>query len=154
METSFETLPHVFVKFISWDSMILKSKFCDFKIMREPFITGCQKICAKIIRWTYFLKEIEQGMQRHSNNFWWNLKQSPRVLESSYSEKIWKFPKHRLWQSSHSKVADSPAIVDNPQKDLKQRLFYDSCSVEYQRCIQNSFKHLQWSFFKKIFKLS
>ena len=32
-------------------------------------------------------KEIEQGKQRHSNNFSLNLKQLPKVLESSSSEK-------------------------------------------------------------------
>ena len=32
-------------------------------------------------------KEIEQGKQRHSNNFRLNLKQLPKVLESSSSEK-------------------------------------------------------------------
>ena len=59
--------------------MILESKIWDIKIMRSFFIIGCQKTCAKLTTYTYFLNEIEQRKQRLS-----------RAFESSYSEIIWK----------------------------------------------------------------
>ena len=48
----------------------------------------------------------------HSNNFWWNVKQLPRVLKSSYSEIFWKISEKFSVTSSCSNVADTkPAIL-------------------------------------------
>ena len=77
----------------------------------------------------------------HNNNFWWNLKQLPRVLKSNYSK---RFPKNRLWQSSWSKVLIK--IASN-KIDFK-----NGYSVKYQSYIYDSVKHLWWTFFCKNFK--
>ena len=46
-----------------------------------------QKNMCKTYDVSILFKETEQGKQRHNNNFRLNLKQLPKVLGSSYSEK-------------------------------------------------------------------
>ena len=78
----------------------------------------------------------------HNNNFWWNLKQLPRVLKSNYSK---RFPKNRPWQSSYSNV-----LIKKASNKID---FENGYSVKYQSCISNSAKHLWWrGFFRKKFK--
>ena len=77
----------------------------------------------------------------HNNNFWWNLKQLPRVLKSNYSK---RFPKNRPWQSSCSNV-----LIKKASNKID---FENGYSVKYQSCIYDSVKHLWWSFFCKNFK--
>ena len=50
------------------------------------------------------------------------IKQSPRILKSSYSTKLWKILENRLWQSFCSKVADKQLAI-SIQKDHQQRWF-------------------------------
>ena len=73
----------------------------------------------------------------HNNNFWWNLKQLPRVSKSNYSK---RFPKNR--SCSHVLIKKASNKID----------FENGYSVKYQSCIYDSVKHLWWSFFCKNFK--
>ena len=53
---------------LTWDQYTNMCKICDVNALLKT-------------------KGIEQGKQTHNNNFWWKLKQSPRVLKIIYSRK-------------------------------------------------------------------
>ena len=115
------------------DNMILS----QFFFIPRPWDIFHQKILKKRCK-TYDVNKIKAV---HSNKFWWNLKQLPRVLKSNYSK---RFPKNRPWQSSCSNVLINNASNKNDSSK-------NGYSVKYQSCIQNFIKHLSWSFFLKIF---
>ena len=52
---------------LTWDQYTNMCKICDVNALLKT-------------------KGIEQGKQTHNNNFWWKLKQSPRVLKNSNHE--------------------------------------------------------------------
>ena len=79
----------------------------------------------------HFLKENEQGKQRHNNNFRLNLKQLPRVLKSSYSG--------NFGNSLKEVLAVMVRAYNNLQSSCKKFFNKDDskngCSIEYQRYI-------------------
>ena len=123
MEISFKKFSHILCQIVSWDNVILKSVFTNHILVKKTYFANHiewinYKIIIKIIKSLWFQehknnfssrnakkhvlnvwqkhtfkKKIEQGKQRHNDNFVWNVKQLSRVLMISFSEKLWKILK-------------------------------------------------------------
>lgn len=89
---SLSLLPALFYPFL-----LLSFPFCFFFLFSVFFIIRKKlfSVSTNILLKTYTCK-VSVSFKRNvadSNNFWWNLKQLPGVLESSFSEKYGKLSK-------------------------------------------------------------